>query len=99
MKIDFKRKFTSLGGGFLTDSETGKELDLGEVCIQALLSFDKNEVVSGLDKVKRYSLASAIHAGEKDSLTPEESVLLKELVGKFFTTIVVGQAFPMLDGE
>lgn len=98
MKIDFTRKFTNFDGKTLTDEATKQELSLGDVCISALLASDKSDVLDGKEKIVRYNLASEIHKG-KESLTAEEVVLLKDLIGKYFTTIIVGQALPLLDSE
>lgn len=99
MKIDFTKKFTNFDGKPLTDQSSNKELTLGEICVEALLAVDNKEVLDGVEKVRRYDLASEIHKGKKESLSAEEVVLLKELVGKYFTTIIVGQALPLLDSD
>lgn len=99
MKIDFNKKFTNFNGEVLKDSQSGKELSLGDVCVEALMAVDQNNPIEGVEKMKRYNLALDIHKGNKDSLSAEDIVLLKELVGKYFTTIVVGQALPMLDNS
>ena len=98
MKIDFTKKFTNFNGEVLKDATSGKEMSLGEVCIEALLAIDKNENIDGVERVRRYNLASEIYKN-KDTLAAEEVVLLKELIGKYYTPIIVGQAFPILDGE
>ena len=52
--------------------------------------------IDGEEKLRRYDLGMEIHKGRKEELTPEEIVLLKELVGKFMPTLVSGQVFKML---
>ena len=99
MKIDFTKKFTNFVGEVLTEATSKREMTLGEVCIEALLAVDKSETLDGMEKVRRYNLAQDIYSGKKDSLTSEDIVLLKELIGKYYTPIVVGQAFPLLDGD
>ena len=99
MKIDFTKKFTNFTGEILKDSQSGKELSLSDVCVEALMAVDSKESIDGMEKLKRYNLALDIHKGEKDSLSSEEVVLLKELIGKYFTTIIVGQALPMLESN
>ncbi len=98
MKIDFSQKFKNLNGQVVTDSDSGKEVALSDVCVGALLSIDKQDAPSGVEKLRRYNLALEIYQGKKESLTAEEVVLLKELIGNYFTTIIVGQAFQMLEG-
>lgn len=98
MKIDFTKKFTNFNGEVLKDAVSQKELSLGDVCIEALLAIEKENPIDAKEKVRRYELALEIHRG-KDSLSAEEVVLLKELIGKYYTTIIVGQALPILDSE
>lgn len=99
MKVDFNKKFVNFNGEVLKDANTQREITLGEVCVEALLSTDRENPISGTEKLERYNLAMEIHSGKKEVLSPEEIVLIKELVGKLYTTIIVGQAFPILDGE
>ena len=99
MKIDFSQELLNLKGEPLLDQDTNKPVTLSIVCVEALLAVDKTAVVEGVEKLSRYNLALAIHKGDKDSLTAEEVVLLKELVGKYYSTIIVGQVYTMLDGS
>ena len=99
MKIDFTKKFTNFDGKPLVDQSSQKELSLGDVCVEALLAVDQKDPIDGVEKVRRYSLATEIYKGNKESLSAEEAVLLKELVGKYFTTMIVGQALPFLDSD
>ena len=95
MKIDFSQVFKDLEGEVVNDAKTGKPLTLAHACAEVLLANDTK--ADGLDKLKRYDLASKIYKGEKDSLTVEEIVLIKELAGQMFTPLIVGQLYPMLD--
>ena len=54
--------------------------------------------MTGKEKVERYELAKKIHnsTGLVD-LQVEEVALLKELIGRIFPPITVGQAFEILD--
>ncbi len=54
--------------------------------------------MTGKQKVERYELAKKIHnsTGLVD-LQAEEIALLKELIGRIFPPITVGQAFEILD--
>lgn len=98
MKIDFSKKFTNFNGEVLKDATSGLELSLGEVCIESLMAVDKDNVIDASEKIRRYNLASEIYKN-KDNLSAEEIVLLKELIGKYYAPIIVGQAFPILDGD
>lgn len=99
MKIDFTRKFTNFNGEVLKDIQNDKELTLGYICVEALLSLDKSTSLDGVEKLKRYDLALSIYKGEKETLKSEEISLLKDLIGKVYTTMIVGQAFKMLDSD
>ncbi len=99
MKIDFSKRLTNLQGQVLKDDTTGEEVTVGTICVQALLSTDREETLDGMEKVRRYELAKSIFNKEKESLSAEEVVLIKKMVGKFFTTVVAGQVLPMLDGS
>lgn len=60
----------------------------------------KQKEMDGEEKCKRYDLAMRIHkATAKDlaDLQSEEISLLKELLAKGYSTLVVGQAFEILD--
>ena len=98
MKIDFTKKFTNFNGEVLKDTASNRELSLGDVCVEALLAVDKNEAIDGAEKLRRYNLAMEIYKG-KDSLLVEEIVLLKDLIGKYYATMIVGQALPILSGD
>jgi len=99
MKIDFSKKFKNFNGEILKDSQSQKELTLLDICVESLMAIDPKEPIDGSEKVKRYNLACDIHSKRKDSLLAEEIVLLKDLIGKYFTTIIVGQAVPMLEND
>ena len=99
MKIDFAKKFTNLNGDALQDTESKKELSLRDVCVESLLAVDKREILDSEEKLKRYNLALEIFNSKKDSLSAEEIVLLKALIGKYYSTLIVGQALPMLDSD
>lgn len=99
MKIDFNKKFTNFNGDVLKDSQSQKELSLKDVCVEALMVVDQKEEIGGEEKVRRYNLALDIYNGKKENLSSEEIVLLKELIGRYFSTIVVGQALKMLEND
>lgn len=60
----------------------------------------KPKEMSGKEKCERYDLAMRIHkATAKDlaDLESEEITLLKKLIGEGYSTLIVGQAFKILD--
>ena len=94
MKIDFKQHLKNLDGDILKEGD--KELTLGMVSVGALLA---PEEVDGNEKLIRFELAQKIHKGECQELSVEEAALIKKLIAKPFTTLVVGQSLKMLDGQ
>lgn len=78
-----------------------EDMTLREVCLAALqANFDDEKNLSATEKVSRYSLATDIFKA-KDSLdlASEEITLLKKLIGKGFTMLIVGQAYELLDPD
>jgi hypothetical protein len=71
---------------------------LGIVAMRALLApYQGEENLSGEDKFKRFALAMKIKGGGEVPLSAEDTALLKKLIGKLYTPLVVGRAFPLLD--
>lgn len=97
MKVNFSEKLVNLNGEQIKDSDSNEDLILKTICVGALLTNEK--ALEGKDKLERFELAKEIHTDKKDSISAEEVVLLKELIGKFYPTMVVGQVYQMLDGE
>jgi len=86
------------------NNEELKEKDivvtLETVVVNALLTQDPNDTtVTGTEKAKRFTLAMKIH-DTKDSqvdITAEEISKIKELVGKYYTALVVGRVYDLLE--
>lgn len=76
---------------------------LRTACVNVLTMHEVDErgrakEISGKDKVERYELAKRIyHSKGLVEISPEEQVLLKELVGRIYPPITVGQAYEILD--
>jgi hypothetical protein len=73
-------------------------------CIRALMQvFKGEEDLSGEQKLNRYNLASRIKSANKRStlvhLMVEEIAEIKKVVTKYYGPIIVGQVFPMLEGD
>lgn len=79
--------------------EEGKSINLKDACCTALLGNYEDEHIDGLEKSKRYALATKIYGanGLELQLTSEEITLIKSLVAKSWITIIVGQANMMLE--
>lgn len=83
---------------------TEKSFTASLVCIRALMQlFKGEEELSGEVKLSRYNLATRIKSCEKRDipvhLVTEEIVEIKKVVSKAFGTLIVGQVFPILEGD
>ena len=95
MKINFNQPIKNITG------EDIKDLTLKTVSVEALLAtFDDERSLSGEEKAKRYLLATRIYANPEDiDLTVEEIAKIKQLIGKGYGPLVVGQAWEILEGR
>lgn len=94
--IDFSRTLTGLDGLPLMNGE--KPLTLVEVCTNALLGQFPDEQ-SGLpmdEKQKRFKLALKIFTEGNIEIDSEEAVLLKKVVNKGYSTLIVGQVMEII---
>jgi len=100
MKVNFNQIITDLDEKPIIDSVTSEMVILKKVCINALLGNVPNEEVKGTEKLSRFTLAKKINdAGDYEvEITVEEVAKIKELIAKFFTTLIVGKCYSMLEG-
>ena len=94
MRVDFSKVLTDLDGKELEEGK--KKVTLKQVCVNALMAVDQKENIDGTEKLKRYQLATKINKGTMD-VSVEEVAKIKELVGKYFSTIIVGQVYELLE--
>ena len=94
MTIDTTTVIRNLDGAPVPSADG--DLTLGTVLCDALLTLGKADDATGMEKVRRYRLAQAIHDGSP-TLTAEDVVLLKDLVGAHYIPLVVGQVWDILD--
>jgi len=105
MLIDINTALTTLDGQKMFEARRDKDgndireaVTLRNICIGALLAETKNPV-AGEIKFKRYQLATKIQSSEREiNLSSDEIVMLKELIGQNFITLVVGRAYDLLEG-
>ena len=95
MKINFNQPIKNIQG------EEIKDLTLKTVSVEALLAtFSDEQSLSGEEKAKRYVLATRIYANSEElDLTVEEISKIKQLIGKGYGPLVVGQAWEILEGK
>ena len=94
MKVNFTKKLRNIDGKPIKDKDG--TITLSSISINALLAQTKEEV-EGKEKVEQYDLALKIRDNKDADLTVEEIAKIKELVGKIFPPLIVGQTFKMLD--
>ena len=108
MKLDIGRVITNFEGKAIKDSfgisedKIQKDLTLGGACINSLLYIQDEKPISGQEKLDRYELALKIKVAlgtdkKEADLKIEEIAKIKELVGKFYNTLVVGQVFKLIE--
>lgn len=94
LKVDVILK--DFKGNDLKEGET--PVNLKNIITGALLMPEEN--VSGQKKADRYFLAQRVeNSGDKADLKAEEISEIKELIGKFYAPIIVGQAYEILEGK
>lgn len=87
------------------NDKTKEPLSLGEVCVVALLAQGTDETLSGEAKSRHLGMALLLKSSMKSDplgtvdLSAEEIVLLKNRIAKFYTTLVSGRAWMMLEGK
>lgn len=99
MRKDFSKVLTTIDGDPLHDKD--KDLTAGAIALSALLgNYDDEKALTGKEKADRYQLAMKINKNMKEvDLTIEQAKLVKDLVGKAFAPLVVGQFFELMEKE
>ena|ERR1035437_5513339 len=98
MKVNLNVSLKNMDEVAMKD-EQGNELPLKTFCVNALMADYQGETVDGNEKLKRYTLAKRIFKADGEvELSVEEAALLKQLVPKGHTPLVVGQLFELLEG-
>ncbi len=105
MKVDVTQTLTALSGEAVRepaaeDGEKGKEFTLRAACVNALMAvMEKDNNLSGEDKLKSFELAKRIQNDPEPDLTPEELTKIKDRVGKAYGPVIVGPVFTILNGS
>lgn len=95
MTIDFSTVLRGLDSSPLMHD--GNEFTLAIACVNALLAQYADEQASGDEKMQRWTLARKLWRAAEVSVTSEEIVMLKKLVGRAFSPIVVGRVYEMME--
>ena len=103
MEVNMNFIFKTLDGDPIREipnDKNSKEVTLKKMCENALLGSYQDEKIDGSEKAKRYSLAMDIHkANGKIDLESEDIVLLKKLLAKIGSPLVVGQAYEIMESK
>ncbi len=106
--IDFSAKILDLNGApFIDDIKCPMEKGarkceddaiLAAIATRALMASYPDETNLGLDeKVKRFGLALKLKDGGDVKLSVEDIAMLKKLIGKAYSPLIVGRAVELLD--
>ena len=83
----------------LISMPTGEALTAKKLCIDGLLG-GQLENLDGNGKYKRWSLAKKIKESNGNTvLTAEEVVSLKDIIGKSYNPLIVGQIYDILENK
>lgn len=103
MKRNFNVVLKTLKGEPLKEQyeDTVRDVTLASIATNALLAnYEDEKNLSGDDKVKRFKLAQQINDADGEvEVTAEQISLLKMLIAKGYSPLVVGQAYDILEGE
>ena len=99
MKIDFSQELKTLDGDNVKEpkGDNGKEsknTTLGSVAVQCLFV---GEDINGEEKMTRFNLAQKIHGNAVVELDVKEAAKVRELIGKFANTPIVGPCWNLID--
>ena len=106
-KIDVTQTLKNLDGSDLTDATQicptcgqateARTWTLRLVLQNVLMAVVRDENPDGAEKALRYALAMRIHQNDEVELSVEERAKLKDLVGKVYGPLIVGQVWEMLE--
>lgn len=94
-KKNFDFDLLDIDGAPLKEGE--KVIQARTIVVNALMSNNPQEAIGGEEKARRYGLGILANKGGELDLTPEDIALLKDLIGKFYAPIIVGQIYQYLN--
>lgn len=99
MKINTEKILKTIDGRNLK-KEDDQDVSIKDVILNSLLAnFPDEQGLAGEEKVKRYSLALKVHQNTDPDLSIDDLSLIKKLVGKMYSALVVGQMWEILEGK
>ncbi len=97
MKFQGNAVIKDLNGNPVQLDENGKVATLADIVQMVLLS-PTDENVSGEDKMKRFKLAMKV-SDNVDEISIEDAALIKQLVGKLPSPLIVGRVYQLMENE
>lgn len=98
MKIEINQVLKNLDGS--PRFHDGNELTLKFVMIEALTLPLSHAQLSGIEKVRRATIATEIFKAENEiDLKMEDVVMIKDLIGVHFIPLIVKEAWEILNKE
>ena len=95
MLINFTARLVNINGEVIKHGDNAQSV--GSIAIEALTLNDPQDKISGEEKMKRWKLACKIHGSDQGDITIDEAKIIKDLVGKYYGPIVVGQVWEALE--
>lgn len=104
MKRNFDLVLVTLDGAPIP---AGPSVDAGLLTLRSIstnaliTAFEDERSLAGTEKLRRYQLALRINVKDQGNieLSVEEVALLKQLIGKAYAPLVVGQAYLALEAD
>lgn len=102
MKIDFSKPILDVNDKPIiqtdADPQPGKPALVGTVVCNALLAIYQDERdLKGVEKVRRFKLAQTAAKCELSDVKVDDAALIKELVCKGFSPLLVARVFEVID--
>ena len=95
--------FLNIEGEVMKKDGSEDPITLKDVCKTSILNNYKDTrdyKMTGTDKEKAFAIYKALHdANDEVELKTEQITELKKAIGFSYTTIIVGQAFEMIEGK
>lgn len=101
MKINLSQSLLDPNGTPIPESDlpNSKPVTLGSIVCQALLAQFQGDNSDGAEKHRRYKLWALVKNGGEQDFPAEEIAMVKQLIGKGWSPLIVGQCWEMLEGR
>jgi hypothetical protein len=93
MKVKTTETIKTFTGQEVLDDQ-GQTVTIKSLLVNALLAGDQKD--DGMVKVSKYELAKRIYSQDNVEVSEKDIVMLKEIVGKMYGPLVIGQVYEAL---